>query len=1183
MYVKTNRERAEYVLLNWADNRLDAGDSPISAYSRGQCFAGIADKSVRDVDMRMKEGVLSFTYQYTVNFADSLACIGLYIPAQDYNPAGSYYQLAARIKERVSFKANDGSLDKSFAPQTPFPVQNALGYGVWTVGKLKPSNNGVTGREGQQENLVVVHDFRNGKVLKYTVTGLPTDDAMKRALYRKTTQEVVAAWNFAYHQAFKGTYLERRGDYVEVEFAGDPGVNAHLGDIDKNIIHFENKFNDNHGVLGVSQVGFNPRSGIVIADSLIIYAGNLSQYVEATKRNARTVLAYRDLLKKMKEGALEELKKKNSQNENTTEEIGQTGVKKQTPQQAISGLNKNLQAQSAMKPIASKKQISQIAQKSIANMSPDLRRAFDEMKKLESGKKQTFSPNVESAYIQAALEKALQNPNLDQTEVEGLVAAEMLKANSRSLTDKDRFLLGRQAQLAQVRSMMKSQYKNKPGCLITPREGLETTFATESFEESLRTEIYFTLGHEMGHSQGLTHNFIGSFDKKNFIFPEEKDLPADQQRNYSSIMDYIAPGLFSWKGLGPYDSFALRASHTGLLEMHPLFAERVNGLIQAQKDAVNKLTAEYESVKSSGDATAIAKKLAELKAAQARAAAYANLVVGPYVHIDTIQKQFASQGWSNFKKSDALYVVKDFKYCTDKDVGYEPTCQRFDFGSSAAEIVKNKIRDYENTYITSYYSWDRNEFGYSQKAGAVGRNMSTMIDIRQFMDELFYKLILERPISTGNQKADELAGAEFNEQVQDYFAAAIDGYLFYNQVIRTPDANSRFLSQGRFVAVPYEYSEKIKDPNTGEEKEVVKQDVQIVEKKAISDIAATSERLDTIGIEMDKIMAMNLLTLKGLPYYKYYSQSLELSFLDFEKYILGVKEPLNSISVSTFTGMLMDRLQPTFSNEHVNFHPIEEATSQVTSAMRAYAGVFTILGLESSTLKDKDNFANLFKVGSSLGRGPSDRKSLAPLGVASNSRVKLLYWSLDNAEASNLIVEKGARKAFFIANESRIVSVLEKTAELQIQLALDDGKDAEKTLRLKGDLEKATKETVAQLTDLNKKGEIVTKEEAEANPALTIEGQVGLLARVNLAVLQSAAMQQPLGDQLASLADTLPLVDYTQKAMKTAAANLKIQGLDEMVGNVIDGTVTETRYGLLVKNLQFLNQLTFMTNPELNR
>jgi hypothetical protein len=58
--------------------------------------------------------------------------------------------------------------------------------------------------------------------------------------------------------------VDRKADYVVVQFEGENGVTAELGDLDKNIIHFENKVNDNHGVLGVSQVGINNRSGIVI-------------------------------------------------------------------------------------------------------------------------------------------------------------------------------------------------------------------------------------------------------------------------------------------------------------------------------------------------------------------------------------------------------------------------------------------------------------------------------------------------------------------------------------------------------------------------------------------------------------------------------------------------------------------------------------------------------------------------------------------------------------------------------------------------------------------------------------------------------------------------------------------------------------------------------------------------------
>lgn len=1176
-FIKTNKERAEYVFLDWTRNTLSSMESPLSSYGRGQCFSGIADKTVRDVDMRMDQGVLSFTYQYSTSLQPSEACVGLYIPSLDYNPGSTIAQLTARLKERVSFRLNDKSSDEVYVPKTPFPVQNALGYGVWTIGKLKPTDNGVRGREGQQENLSVVQDLRAGKKIVYTVTGLPEDDPKKRELYKKTIIEIVEAWNNAYKLAFKGTALERGENYVEVQFNGENGVHAHLGDIDRHIIHFENKFNDNHGVLGVSQVGFNPRSGVVVADSLIIYAGNLSKFVEVTQRNNKIAKDYRDMIAEMKKQALAELAAAKKAEQEAAKNGGALNPK--DPGAGVVELRKGFK-KTAPKIVANNpKAFKAAAMKIMKNMAPELRRMADERKRFGRDAKVTFSGSVESAYLQRALEQILKNPNLEEVEIEGIVAKELLKDSGDRLKPSDRFGLQRKVNMGRARSIMKAQFAQRPGCMYAPREALSNRLAGQTFEQAMKNALYFTLGHEMGHSQGLTHNFISSFDKKNHAFADEKT-----DRNYSSIMDYIEPAFINWVGLGPYDVHAIRAAHTGLVEAHPLFIAKVKTKLD---DSEAKLAAAEKAVKesrSSGDEDAALKSEAVAKALRGEVESVRQiLVAGKFLHVDFIKRMLAPQGWANFTKNDARYTVKEFLYCTDKDVGYEPTCQRFDFGSSALDIVKNYVADYEESYINNYHAWDRTEFGLEAKMSVIGRTMSTMVSMRQFMDELFYKLIFEQPSGTGDAEVDKEIQAETETRIQDYFAASIESYIFFQQLIRTPDAQTAFLTPQRFVAVPYQYKETVKSPE-GEEQEVIKDDIQIVEKRAIGDIAMTADRLDTIGIEIDKVLSMQILTLKGLPYYKYASQSLGISYLDFEKYILRVSNPLQSATVGGLTSMFLDKLQPTFTNEKVLLQPFEEGTAQVSNLMRSYAGIFAVIGLESSTLKDKDNFANLFKVGSSLGRAPQDRIALAQLGVAEGSKAKLLYWAIDNAAASELMMKSAAKKGFFIANDEKIIKTLSEMAVAQLKLMLDDQKDPAKTAALKAEFSKVVGATLATLVELNKKGEIVSPEEVQANPGMALEKQLALVSQLNTLIVQGAMQGTSIASQLGDLPDALPIIDYAQKAMLLATDSFaELAGLKEAVAGVIDGTVTETRYGLIMKNLQFLNQLTFITNPEFNR
>lgn len=1131
--VPANRAEAEFIEVDWTKNTLSSDYSPYETLQE-QCFKSIADTKISDVDMKLDKGVLNFTFNYTAGL--SVFCLVDYKISNDYNGTAAY-QTTARLRERISFKANDGSTDKSFVAKIPFRAQNELGYGVWTIGKINPTKEGLHGREGQEVNFPVVHDFRNGKTLVYTVTGLESSvklDPEIRQLYRDTAKDVVNAWDLAYRQAFKGTALERSGRYVEIQFSGDDGVNATVGDLDKNIVHFENKFNDNHGILGVSQVGFNPRSGIVVADSLIVYAGNLQQFVAGSQRNLKISQNWADMKKKFKAQALEELAKQQKEEAEAQKQAAEAAKPTATTEekaQAAAQFTRQLVKMTQGQKTDGK---AFLKARNMNLTSGDIKKAAAQMKSLGAGKFNYAAPQMESAWLDRVLRKLSENRSMDPVELEGLVAKEMLASKGAKLSENDKFELERMSRRGVIRAKMNEKFKNAPGCMLTERESIARDFANRSFKEALREELFFDLGHEMGHSQGLTHNFIGSFDKANF----NNEDGSESKRNYSSIMDYIEPGKFRWDGIGSYDVHALRASHLGLLEVTPEFKENL------QQKGLSRL-----------------------------------LVNDKFVSVNTLQASFAKEGWNNFSKHQIQGILKPYKYCTDIHVGYEPTCQRFDYGTSAEEIVENMVQDYEDTYVTSYHGWGRNDFGVGTAGRVIGRTISNMFQMRQFMDELFYKLVLRN----GTQ-----------EETADYVQASLKAYIFYNQVIKTPDAHSAFQSADRFIAVPYQYKETDAE---GKETGKVVTDVEIVEKRAIQDLATTEYRIDTIGIEYDKIMAMNFLTMKGFPDYKYYAQSIQFSFLDFEKYILGMT-PESSFFVNTLTGMMLDQLQPTFTNDKAILSPLRGEKASVTAAMRAYAGIYGILNLEASTLRDKDNFANFFKVGSSVGKAPNDRVVLSQLGVSDQSKTRLSFWALDNAIASNQILQIAAEKNFFLQKASEIEPLMEKMAIAQFQDLLSQGKNAEAVAKAKTEL-------VAKLKALNKKGEVVSEELLKANPELSIDGQVENMVAFNKQVMSVALAlltQQEGADQIAQqvaqqanqLAEALPLFALDQKALKSGLDKVgkalgtqegleALQELGSAAGQLVDGTELEVSYGIIMKNVEFLNKLTLMTNPEYNR
>jgi len=1153
-YVPATKEDAEYATLDWTNNTIPVLDSPLAFYAEASCFDKINNQQVVDTDMRLSEGVLSFSYLYSVTMAPSEQCLSFFSPAGDYDIAGGYStQFVQQVRERLSFKANDGSTDKNFAPTTPFTAQNALNYGVFTKGILLPSENGSYGREGSQINYPAVHDFRDGKKFLYTVGGLPDNDPKRRELLKRVATEVIADWNATLRKAFTGTPLQREDDYLQVQFAGENGVVAHLGDLDKNLIWFVDRAMDN-GLLGVSQVGLNPRSGMMAADSLIIYNGNNAGELEAFRRYYKILVDFKKGLKAYQDAELAKGPQNKTTEQNASAEAEKAVVAQGAGAPAAEKLFSQLKAVRNVKALSNARPQTPLRLKTSAWIKSS---TLDKSQLTAIPKK--FGPSkTADGYIDRLFHKALElNVASDRTALESLTAKEVLATYGNKMSLQQRSLLQQKAALMDLHSRLDRFFRANPGCALRSGEFIGDAVYSKYLEmpedEALALSTKATLAHELGHSLGLTHNFVGSYDKANFNFEGESS-----KRNYSSIMDYINDSMQVYDGPGPYDVYALRAAYTGLLEVRP--------------EARNQ-------------------------AALAKTGFKGPLINNRFIDIKDIKNTFAKSGWANFTGRNGVKdLVQPFKYCTDKDVGYEPVCQRFDYGTTPLEIVQNEIKEYQDRYVVTHFAGDRLSFDWGNKASTISQAFSTMYKVRQFLDEGIYRLVV---------------GLDENASESEYVTATYAAYRFLLNVILTPDTDKDIMDYSRFEKVTYEALQKdgsIK-PATG-----------FIEARAQNDATLSPERYYSLGTEIDKLLAMEILTLKGIGLPKYEEINLNMSYVDFEK-IFGMLEDSGLSPITrTLSQILMNDLQGRVFLNNGEATSTQKVTTSTT--LMSYAGINAVLGLEASTLDEQSNYANLFKVGSTLGnRAPTDRPVLSPLGVTKTSQAKMSYWAADNAKVANVILERGTEIKFFIDLSEQMSASATKLVSAQSALVIATAaKDQAAIGANTRKIVQAKKEMLKVMTAANKTGLLATPEQITAEPSFALDKQVETIESMSLGLLNLIAQadrdmtkeeEEKFGTEvqkfiswLNEIGLTLPAVASAQKAILNGL-NLTLEQIKKTTNGAepestpqgkllaITSRVAknmfsaysqnETDYGLILRNINFLNQLTLMTNPEYNR
>lgn len=1006
-WVETTKEKAEVASIDWTRNSVPDASSPLAYYDMGSCFIANSSQKVTDTDMRLAtDGILSFSIasSYTVD----TSCVAI----KDTNSAywSGMAQFNYNVKERISFirHENKANTDSQFSMNISHMAQGAFNFGVFTLADKVTNNGTLNNRDGSEKYMPMIHDFRNGRVVKWYLGGIndaAATNAERRQLLVEAAQQVVKEWNASFRISFKGTALERSGDYIEL-IVEEPGKETgRLGDLDKNYIWF-NEIPADNGLLGVAQPAANPKSGAIESANVIVYTGNTFQQTENLLKSTRIARSYEKMIASETARLIEEAEKAEAEAQAGKDaqpvEVPAEGDAKAQPAGAAAVAGKiKMQERSlkqALKALAIDQKTIRAALKQLdVKTSPNTAAGLpalskDMFKGTKKGQKINYPVNADTFTLkltELAMDKSLKrNPQ----ELEFRMNEVMINHAGLSEITKSA-LKKRQAKLSLAMRFERAQI-NRPGCFYHSRPDIEDAALNADKDPKKNLMINFkmavmsTLSHELGHAFGLMHNFTASTDVANYEFAGEKT-----ERNYSSIMDYISDIEQHYAGPGPYDVMAVRAAYTGLVPLNP---------------AIVANTALTDKWKAAG----------------------IKIVNDNLISINDAVRILGQKSLVHFTKDtvNPRGLIQYFAQCTDMEVGTDIMCARFDTGGSPQEIVANKIADYTRSYANRYYVYDRINFSWNEKVGVILRNVQLFEEIRGFLDQTLMAAIY------GSGRGEAADRQHLNNLVE----ATIAGYQFFHEVVRIPDADGTSLIKvgERFTPVPYAYEVLKLDGNgqpvigaDGKPETEVKKSIKLLEARSVYDVAMNSNKLDTIGIGYDKMFAMNYLLTASQMNSMDDSQLNMISYTDFEQFFLGVKDPSESLTIQTTLDILTGNLSAGFhapNGQLINVNmPVE-----VNRNLADNTAVAAVIGMNQAKWSSYDKFAETLLVARSyVKQAPKDRVNVVRMGQDRKLSDTVVYHSAQNAMSANSIIMQAARSETLIGAKTALFPMLKTLAE----------------------------------------------------------------------------------------------------------------------------------------------------------
>lgn len=1115
--IKATPDQADYVKINFLDENSKASLLRLPLMTNG-CVKDSSNIVVTDVDNRLQNGILNFSVDGS--FQTNPACAQRWRNGAMIKFSGNLAQYTFDIKERISFKANDGSKDNLENQDIPLQAQSVLGFGVFTSSRLKQDEYGRLNRLNTEIALPNIQDFTNGRQITYVVGGLDEQEPRIGAMVEQATRAVIDDWNKKLRMAFKGTHLERTGDYIVMKVDGRDIPKGHLGDIDRFYIWNFPKSHEGN-ILGVAQALINPRSGYIESSNVLMPVGNLVSYIRRQMETSQIKAKY----EKMKADTFAELTKQD----------------KMSPIEAVLALLPKPSDSDTATPmsVAAKSDDSNTPVTALASNGESMQTRL-----VQANKNKTVDTNLSLSNLKNAHPEKLVSQNylfriIDKVinskveDVRLLTAEEILASYGDQLNETQMDLLQSHIFNLHMQKEFQKNFSTNILCMkindTMAEASVDAKASTTNFETLFLDQYATTLSHELGHTLGLTHNFKGSTDKENFEFAGEQT-----GRLFSSVMDYIPPEADMFSGAGPYDVHAVRAAYAGYVEGN-----------------------------------------------------------GRLVKINDIKKIVSGAASSWWRVDDSATAklqgtFKPYKYCNDYDVDLDPMCNRHDLGTTPDEVAQYYIDRHKNDYpIINDRGIRLNYNAFNAIPDYVSRVREIFIKLLSFSNAAFYELAIN------GEKSEKFS--EFN----DATLLAIKHLLM---VATSMDTSADIWSPQRFSVT------KINAPviKNGRLAGLNKIDYLIERKqRATQYVPGSLFEVQTIGYEIDKVLAWYVLAAKRNGNPKYRDMNNMLSMAEYESFISAKGAEINSIIIAAIRNAITGNVVHFADTEHAPVPLSEDFKEPESADVLGEVMKIATLVMDNSGVVNQFNIGRTFYLRStSRGPAPADAPVVTSLESSNDSARALKIWPAEGSAVAEGMVAEAATIRYLIEHVNDL-----KNEQFEKLMTMD--------LSNKEEFVKVAQGYTEFLTNLQKEKKI----SLYSDQAFWRGEQ--FLTKVIIAILvnrqQAEILRQKLSSDYAEAVKKANLDNIKDEAAKIDAIN-KIPGIASITKFVIsramvnmsmenplviafaalspdqekDGNVRaflrlvnpkpeifKSRYSVIQKRLEIMSSLTSMLHPEL--